>query len=565
MSLWLRVLGGARVEGPDGPLRGRAAHRRRLAVLALLAAAPRRTLGRERLIGYLWPDSPADAARHLLSESLHVLRKELDENLFLSSGDEIGLNPEILRCDLIEFSAAIAAGDWKRAVEYYGGPLLDGFYVDDAPEFERWAEARREELAREYARALEALAEASEAAGDPVAAAAWWTRFAVHDPFNSRIALRLMEALAAGGERARAIQFSAIHSARLREELGIDPDPEIERLVERLRSEPPEPRPADRAAPAISPAGHEMSPAVTPEPPVQGEHDEDLPRLGPEFEVIRLIGEGSVAAVYLAREPALGRLVAVKVLAPQLAADETSRLRFEREAQAAARLQHPNVASVFRIGRLPQGVPFIVLPFIGGGSLADRLAAYGPLPVEEVRRFIGQIAAALVAAHRLGIVHRDVRPENILYDRDHDRVLLTDFGLAAVLETGHERVKRLTRPGERLGNPAYASPEQLRGEPVTERADIYSLGIVTFELLTGRFPYDAETTLQMTAAHVRAEPKRASELRVDIDPALDDLIRRCLSKRPEHRPFAADILAALGSAPTSQASDWAQRARRASE
>ncbi len=540
MPFFLKLLGGASLEGEEGPLRGRAAHRRRLALLALLAGTPGGAFGREKLIGYLWPDRPEDSARHLLSESLSVLRRELDENVILTAGDEVRLNPEIVECDLVQFREAISSGDWERAVERYTGPFLDGFYVEEALEFERWAESEREVIGREYARALEALALASEEAGDWVGAVEWWSRLAVHDPYDSRIALRLMEALAGAGQRARAVRFAASYNTRLREDLGMEPDPNIMSLADRLRTEAPEPRTSALQAEAARP----RHPAA--EPVNSSVQDLDLHSLAPEFEVIRPIGEGSVASVYLAREPALGRLVAIKVLAPRHARDETARLRFEREAQAAARILHPNVATVFRIGRLVSGVPYIVLPYVGGGSLEDRLAAAGPFPIEEARRYVGQIAGGLAAAHRLGIVHRDVRPANILYDRDTERVLLTDFGLAAVLETGYERITRLTRPGERLGNPAYASPEQLRGETVTDRADVYSLGIVAFELLTGRFPYDAETPLEMTIAHARQEPRRASEFRPEVDPALNDMILRCLNKRPEHRPFAADIAEALG-------------------
>jgi eukaryotic-like serine/threonine-protein kinase len=252
-----------------------------------------------------------------------------------------------------------------------------------------------------------------------------------------------------------------------------------------------------------------------------------------------------MARVYLAREPVLGRLVAIKVLTERYAGDRTAQLRFEREARAAARIQHPFVATVFRVGRLGNGLPYLVMPYVSGGSLEDRLAASGRLPLPVARRYVGQVAAGLAAAHRLGIVHRDVRPANLLHDREADRVLLADFGVAAVLETGSEQALRLTRPGERLGSPAYASPEQLRGDPVTERADVYSLGVVAFELLTGRLPFDAANALQMTAAHVRLAPHRVSHYVPDVDPALDDLVGHCLNKRPEQRPFAADVADAL--------------------
>jgi DNA-binding SARP family transcriptional activator/TolB-like protein/tetratricopeptide (TPR) repeat protein len=233
------LLGGAVLEGLDGPVVGRAAHKRRLAVLAVLSAARGRGVARERLIGMLWPEHPSGAARHLLSESLYVLRKELGEGAFVAAGDEVGLNEERVRSDAAEMERAVEAGELARAAELYRGPFLDGFYVDDAPEFERWVEAERARLSRVYVRAAECLAEERERAGRPQEAAEWWRRLAVQDPFNARVALRLMETLDASGERASALWFYETHAVLLREELGVAPDPELTRLVERLRSIPP--------------------------------------------------------------------------------------------------------------------------------------------------------------------------------------------------------------------------------------------------------------------------------------------------------------------------------------
>jgi serine/threonine-protein kinase len=254
-----------------------------------------------------------------------------------------------------------------------------------------------------------------------------------------------------------------------------------------------------------------------------------------------------VARVYLVREPALRRQVAVKVLSPALAADATARARFEREAVAAAGIQHPNVAPIYRTGRLADGVPYLVMPFFQGGSLEARLKAGGPLAPDDARRYLGQVAAGLAAAHRLRIVHRDVRPANILYDRDTHRVVLIDFGIAAVLDDpGDPHASRLTRPGEPLGIPVYASPEQLRADPVvTDRADVYSLGIVAFEMLAGRPPFAAVTAVGMMRAHALETPPCVDELRPEVDPALARLIAACLRKPPAERPAAADVAEAM--------------------
>lgn len=251
----LKVLGGAALERGGVPVAGRAVHRRRLALLALLASARGRMVRRERLIGYLWPDHPGDAARHLLSESLYILRKTVGEDTFVSAGDELALDPAVVRSDLGDFWAALDADDPEAAVALYAGPFLDGFYVADAPEFERWTEEERDRLARAYARALEQLAEAREAEGDPRGAAEWWKRLARHDPFSSRIALRTMQALEAGGERAAAIRHAASHAGLMRAEMEAEPDAAVEELARRLRESP---RPAD-PPPAFAPAASTAS------------------------------------------------------------------------------------------------------------------------------------------------------------------------------------------------------------------------------------------------------------------------------------------------------------------
>jgi DNA-binding SARP family transcriptional activator len=263
----LKVLGGAALERGGVPVAGRAVHRRRLALLALLASARGRMVRRERIIGYLWPDHPGDAARHLLSESLYILRKAVGEDTFVTAGDELALDPAVVRSDLADFMAALEADDPEAAVAAYGGPFLDGFYVSDAPEFERWAEEERDRLARAYARALEQLAEAREAEGDPLGAAEWWKRLARHDPFSSRIALRTMQALEAGGERAAAIRHAAAHAGLVRAEMEAEPDAAVEELARRLREAPrPDPAPAFASASSASTATAVQAPPAPAEP-----------------------------------------------------------------------------------------------------------------------------------------------------------------------------------------------------------------------------------------------------------------------------------------------------------
>lgn len=258
----LKVLGGAALQRGGVPVTGRAVHRRRLALLALLASARGRMVRRERLIGYLWPEHPGDAARHLLSESLYILRKTVGEDMFVSAGDELALDPATVRSDLADFLAALEADDPERAVAAYGGPFLDGFVVSDAPEFERWAEEERDRHARAYARALEQLAEGRETEGDHRGAAEWWKRLARHDPFSSRIALRTMRALEAGGERAAAIRHATSHAALMRAEMEAEPDAAVEEFAHRLREAPRTAEPAPMPTFAAAPAGEAPATAV---------------------------------------------------------------------------------------------------------------------------------------------------------------------------------------------------------------------------------------------------------------------------------------------------------------
>lgn len=273
--------------------------------------------------------------------------------------------------------------------------------------------------------------------------------------------------------------------------------------------------------------------------------DESLAGLAPELQLLRPLGVGSTARVYLAREAALDRLVAVKVLRPEIAVDDTARRRFEREARAAARISHPNVIQVFRVGRLGTGQPYMIMEYVEGRTVADLLAARGPLPAAEAAQIVSGVAAALAAAHESDIVHRDVRPANIFLSDRTGRPMLTDFGIAAMMDNSGRTVTRLTAVGQKLGEVRYMSPEQLQGEPMTGQSDIYGLGIIAFELLTGHGPFDHYAPADAVTATLRETPPPIAGLRPDLDPNFTALVDRCLDKQPNHRPRASDIPALL--------------------
>jgi DNA-binding SARP family transcriptional activator len=198
----LKLFGSASIEGPDGPVTGRAVQRRRLGLLALLAVARERGLTRDRLAGYLWPDADPERARHMLSDSMYRINQAVGGDAVLAVGDDLRLNPDRLPADAWEFADAIARQEWERAAELHAAPFLDGFFLTDSDELERWVDAQRERFARDRARALEELAVAAGRTGDMQGAVRWWRALAASDPFSSRIALRLMRALDASGDRA---------------------------------------------------------------------------------------------------------------------------------------------------------------------------------------------------------------------------------------------------------------------------------------------------------------------------------------------------------------------------
>lgn len=263
----LKVLGGISLVGEGSAPSGRSTQRRRLALLALVAIARERGITRDKLLAYLWAERDSEHGRHTLNQALSALRQELGEDPFLSGVDDLRLNPAVIGSDVEAFETALAKEEYERAATLYGGPLLDGFFIPDAPEFEEWTERERHRLADAYASVLEALARQASSRGEPEQAARWWRKRAAADPLDSSVAHRFMVALAAAGDRAGAIQHARVHETLLRDQLDLAPDPAVIALAERLRreSEQRETLPApiqrpgtavpDSARPVFGPAG----------------------------------------------------------------------------------------------------------------------------------------------------------------------------------------------------------------------------------------------------------------------------------------------------------------------
>lgn len=270
--------------------------------------------------------------------------------------------------------------------------------------------------------------------------------------------------------------------------------------------------------------------------------------LGARYDVEGLVGEGGFATVWRARDRQLEREVAVKVLRPDLGT--LARDRFLREARAVAAIRHPAVIGVFEIGE-HDSVVWYSMPFIDGESLRARLERSGPLPADEAVRILGVASDALDAAHAAGVVHRDVKPDNVLLERETGRVYLVDFGIAAVATTASDR---LTSGGLLVGTPRYMSPEQLSpGGSVDARSDIYSLGLTGYELLAGDPPFTGPNLAGLLVQQLTQAPPSLAARAPDTPPHVVRVIERCLEKAPEARwQTAADVAEALRSADAAQ-------------
>ncbi|QDT14278.1 protein kinase domain-containing protein [Alienimonas californiensis] len=264
------------------------------------------------------------------------------------------------------------------------------------------------------------------------------------------------------------------------------------------------------------------------------------------YDVLETVGRGGMGVVLRARDPHLDRIVAIKALAPELAADPTARRRFAREARAAAAVTHPHVVTIHAVepgGAGPEGpTPFLVMEYVAGRSLKDKLDADGALEVREALRIGSQVAAGLAAAHAQGLIHRDVKPGNVLLENGVERVKLTDFGLARAADD-----VAITRTGEIAGTPQFMSPEQAEGRPVDARSDLFSLGAVLYAMCTGRPPFRGESTLTVLRKVCDATPRPIREVNPDVPPWLTEIVDRLLEKDPGKRfASAAEVAALLG-------------------
>jgi DNA-binding SARP family transcriptional activator len=524
--LALHFLGPPRIE-----LDGEAVHFGRRKVVALLAylAVTSGSHSRDALATMLWPEQDQSRARAYLRVALSELNRALGEGFLVADRETATLDPDAdLSLDVDRFRELVSTckthghpptevcpdclSALAQAVELYCDDFLSGFTLRDSPDFDEWQFFQTEGLRQELASVLERLILEHSAQGEFEAALPYARRWLALDPLHEPAHRQLMQLYAWSGQRAAALRQYAECENVLRDELGLPPEAETTQLYEAIKER------RDLAPPGDGRLGSGITQA------------EELHK---RYQLEAEIGRGGTGIVYRARDTLLERDVAVKeLLATALDAD--GRAKLLREARAAASLHHPNIVSVFDVGEA-EGRPFIVMELAEGTSLQ----AQPPAELIETIRVTRQICSALEHAHSQGIVHRDLKPENVLLAPD-GTAKLADFGLARSVAS------RLTSEGTIAGTVFYLAPELALGQEFDGRADLYALGVMLYELTTGRLPFSGDDPVAVITQHLHAPvvPPRAKN--PDIPPALDALILRLLSKRPQDRPkAAAEVLAVL--------------------
>src|SRR6185295_16380343 len=260
--------------------------------------------------------------------------------------------------------------------------------------------------------------------------------------------------------------------------------------------------------------------------------------LDARYQVMKKLGEGGMSYVYLAKEISSGETVAIKVLSPRLASDKSSVERLRREAGLAMRLEHPNVCRILRLGESEDGLIYLVMPFLKGELLSDREVRGGPMDLAVGITLLQEMCAGLHHAHELQIIHRDLKPENVMLVPDDstgvDHAVVMDFGLAKE-RRADPAIAKLTATGIILGTPEFMSPEQIRGKPLDARSDIYALGIVAFEMFTGKLPFTGRNAQEMMIARLRGTPAALRQYRPDLPEKLEKALAKSMATNPDDR------------------------------
>jgi serine/threonine protein kinase/DNA-binding SARP family transcriptional activator/tetratricopeptide (TPR) repeat protein len=554
-----RALGPAELVGPEGTdTRAVLARPKLLGLLAFLSVGSGRGFQRrDSLIGMFWAELDQARARSAVRQSLYRLRLYLGEDVVVTRGDdEVAVSETEFWSDVQAFENALSEGDRAAALELYRGDLLDGFYVSDAPEFERWLDERRKQLRQSAATAAWESAEREAQLRHTSAAGRWSRQARKLSPLDERLLQRVIGLLDRLGDRAGAVREYETFARRFADELELEPSPETEALVDGVRARTDVVRSQSQASPpesAPSPIDIEV-----PTPRRAAAEASSGQLLGDRYRLKEEIGIGGMATVYRARDLRHERDVALKLMHPDLAA-HVGLERFLQEIQIAANLAHPHIVPVHDSGSIA-GRPYYVMPYVDGESLRDRLEREGQLTLGDALAIARDVAEALEYAHGRGVVHRDIKPENILLSGDH--ALVADFGIARAASMASEA--RLTKAGTAVGTPLYMSPEQSAGsDTVDGRSDVYSLACVFYEMLGGEPPFTGPTADGIARKHIHSTPRPVSDLRETVPDSVAAVIARALAKAPEERfESASGFVAALEGDSQSVPASTARVARR---
>jgi WD40 repeat protein/DNA-binding SARP family transcriptional activator/tRNA A-37 threonylcarbamoyl transferase component Bud32 len=481
---------------------------------------------REALMTLFWPGMPEKSARQNLRQILYYLRRDMTDlsskgdgeqtvPLLLANRRTIQLNPQAdVSIDVQRFESLMETTQYhghpdillcqecrenlEKALSLYLGDFLADFYLDDSNEFEEWAEVYRQRYRRQVLDALETLTSTATREGSYAEARVYAERQLELDDLRESAYRQLMKILALNGQRAEAMALYESFRRLLAEELGMAPASRTTERYEQIR------------------AG-DMS---FTEPAARGVRG---------LELKEKIGEGTYGAVHRAVQPAVGREVAVKVIRRKYVNDPEFIRRFEAEAQMIARLEHPYIVPLYDYWRDSQGA-YLVMRLLRGGSLLTALES-GPWDIEPTLKLMDQISTALAAAHCQGVVHRDIKPANILLD-EAGNAYLSDFGIAKDLVRGLQ----LKAGGPIImDTPDYVSPEQLRNETVGPPCDIYSLGAVLYEILTGERPFPEGSVAMLIQKQMEEPIPPVSASRPDLPREIDTIIQRATAKHPGER------------------------------
>jgi DNA-binding SARP family transcriptional activator len=513
-QLEIKTFGGLQLLKAGEPIVGLGS--RKEEALFIYLALAERPQPRELLADLLWDDRSQKQAMANLRRVLTGLRKHFGPYVDITR-NTASLAPESdLWLDVRELQARVAllkegwdslssqmAAQVEAGIDLYQGDFLAGFHVRGASGFEAWLTEERAHWQQVVLEAAGLLSSYYEKSGMFPEAIALVRRMLQIDSLDEAAHRHLMGLLVASGQRSPALQQYEVCRQLLQAELGVEPSPKTKTLYEQIRSA-------------------ELGTAIIQSDQARG------------YDLQEEIGAGTFGVVYRAIQPGVGREVAVKIIQPQFANHPDFIRRFEAEAQIVARLEHPHIVPLYDYWRGPDGA-FLVTRWLRGGNLQSSLAQ-GPWELGATARLVDQIAGALASAHRRGVVHRDIKPANILLDEDRNGYL-SDFGIAKdiTLDTG------ITETGALVGSPAYISPEQALAEKVTNLTDIYSLGVVLYELLTGVHPFPDIVLAALIQKHLHEPFPAVREKRPELPEEIDEIIQRATAKNPSER--FPDVLA----------------------